>query len=267
MKKFIVAMLLGIMIAPAIKSEAVDFNVSYYEAKNPDVVAALGRDPDVLYDHYVTYGMKEGRKGCNDVFDADYYAAKYPDVVAAVGNTYNALYNHYVTYGKKEGRFKNADEECFGFAVYINDEPEVKSAPAVVLTEDIVADPLEGYSTYVDVDITNQIVTYFENGVPKLQSPCVSGNTSAKRGTPTGEYKVLSHIKGKYLIGPTWKCWVDYWMQFTPDAVGLHDASWRSSFGGDIYKTNGSHGCVNLPKEAASKLFDMVDVGTTVVVH
>jgi lipoprotein-anchoring transpeptidase ErfK/SrfK len=57
-------------------------------------------------------------------------------------------------------------------------------------------------------------------------------------------------------------------MRFTPDAaIGLHDANWRSSFGGDIYLTNGSHGCVNLPHDAACQLFDMVGIGTTVVVH
>lgn len=268
MKKFIVTLLLGIVIAPTLKVEAVDFNLAYYEAHNPDVVAAYGRDFDAIYDHYITYGIKEGRQGYNDTFDVTYYAGKYPDVVASVGNSYDALYNHYVSYGKKEGRFKNIDEELYGFPVYIKDEPKKETITTpVVLTENIVATPLDGYDTYVDVDLTNQIVTYFENGIAKLQSPCVTGNTKLKRGTPTGEYKIMTHKNGKYLKGPTWNCWVDYWMQFTPDAIGLHDASWRSSFGGEIYKNNGSHGCVNLPHDAASKLFELVGIGTTVVVH
>ena len=55
-------------------------------------------------------------------------------------------------------------------------------------------------------------------------------------------------------------------MKFT-GAVGIHDASWRSKFGGDIYKYNGSHGCVNLPHDVALNLYDMVDIGTMVVVH
>ena len=37
--------------------------------------------------------------------------------------------------------------------------------------------------------------------------------------------------------------------------------------GGDIYTYNGSHGCVNLPHDVALKLYDMVDIGTMVVVH
>ncbi|MBQ7463714.1 MAG: L,D-transpeptidase, partial [Lachnospiraceae bacterium] len=48
---------------------------------------------------------------------------------------------------------------------------------------------------------------------------------------------------------------------------GLHDASWRGAFGGNIYKTNGSHGCVNMPRATAEALFATVNVGTPVVVH
>ena len=49
--------------------------------------------------------------------------------------------------------------------------------------------------------------------------------------------------------------------------VGLHDASWRSSFGGQIYRTNGSHGCVNLPPSAAKAIFSYVSKGTPVVCY
>ena len=57
---------------------------------------------------------------------------------------------------------------------------------------------------------------------------------------------------------------VKYWMAFY-EGQGLHDASWRSSFGGNIYKHNGSHGCVNIPLDKAEALYDMVEVGTPVV--
>ena len=73
-------------------------------------------------------------------------------------------------------------------------------------------------------------------------------------------------------VGSAYDAWslgrfgVDRWMKFT-GAVGIHGASWRSKFGGDIYKYNGSHGCVNLPHDVALNLYDMVDIGTMVVVH
>lgn len=189
------------------------------------------------------YAMGDG------TFDAEYYANKYPDVVEVFGTDAEDLYNHFLTYGFYEGRFQNAEEERTGI-----------HNPAVVPI-------MDGYTTYVDVSIVNQLVTYFEDGEIKFQSPCVTGNEKAKHGTPEGTYSILAKTPGKYLKGPTWNCWVDRWMRFTEDSIGLHDANWRSEFGKDIYKTNGSHGCVNLPHDKALELYDLISVGTTVIVH
>ena len=49
--------------------------------------------------------------------------------------------------------------------------------------------------------------------------------------------------------------------------IGLHDASWRKTFGGQIYMTSGSHGCVNLPSSFAANLYSQVTVNTPVVVY
>ncbi|WP_026498161.1 L,D-transpeptidase [Butyrivibrio sp. WCD2001] len=200
-----------------------------------------------------------------DGFDANFYANKYPDVVAALGNDPAVLYNHYITYGIKEGRSQNQQEDTAKYQAALagGAAPTQQAAPA--------NEPVNGlpYSTYVDVDIDGQCMTYYENGQVALQSPIVSGNPNRGNGTPRGTYTIQSHIAGKNLVGPTWNVWVDRWMQFTPNPchIGLHDASWRSSFGGEIYKTNGSHGCVNLPHDTAVALFDRVNVGTPVVVH
>ena len=47
--------------------------------------------------------------------------------------------------------------------------------------------------------------------------------------------------------------------------IGLHDATWRREFGGEIYLKSGSHGCINIPKDKAGELYDMVVIGTPVV--
>lgn len=172
-------------------------------------------------------------------FDPVYYATKYPDVANEVGTSQQALINHYLTFGIAEGRYQNAEEEAAGT-------------------------PL---NTYIDVDLTNQTVTYILNGAAVWASECVSGDTGKGRSTPTGIYAVYGHVKGTYLTGPTWHNWVDYWMPFTRGGCGLHDATWRRKFGGEIYKTNGSHGCVNLPHDKAEELFNMIDIGTVVIVH
>jgi len=68
---------------------------------------------------------------------------------------------------------------------------------------------------------------------------------------------------------------VQFWMPFD-GGEGLHDASWRSNFGPgsnlaptDLGTGNyilGTHGCVNLPFDAAQFVWDWAPVGTTVVV-
>ena len=126
------------------------------------------------------------------------------------------------------------------------------------------ASPAEAGKTYVDVNLGAQTLTYFVNGSPVLSTPCVTG--SPGRSTPTGVFAINSLVPGKYLTGPTWHVWVNRWMRFCGN-VGIHDASWRKSFGGNIYRTNGSHGCVNIPRSAADQLYGMVSLGTMVIVH
>ena len=198
------------------------------------------------------FGNSIKAEAISNSFDPVYYAEKYPDVKLALGTDPDVLYKHYIDFGISEGRFQNAAEEATGIP---NTDTTVYITPL--------------YDTYVDVDVVFQTVTYFEDGVAVFQSPCVTGNTKYKHDTPQGEFKIECKVPGKYLVGPTWKCWVNRWMRFTSPkkAVGFHDASWRSNFGGDIYQSDGSHGCVNLPKDAAYQLYDLVSVGTKVVVH
>ena len=60
---------------------------------------------------------------------------------------------------------------------------------------------------------------------------------------------------------------VKYWLPYDIDnGIGMHDAAWRTTFGGDIYLENGSHGCVNLPEAVVAVLFEQMSVGTPVVV-
>ena len=68
--------------------------------------------------------------------------------------------------------------------------------------------------------------------------------------TPTGTFGITYKERDATLTGQNYSSDVKYWMPFYGN-VGLHDASWRSSFGSDIYVTNGSHGCINLPPDAA----------------
>ena len=132
------------------------------------------------------------------------------------------------------------------------------------------------WGRYIDVDISEQHVRlYSARGKVLWESDCVTGNVSEGHDTPQGVYALLLKDKNRTLIGadedkdgkPDYKSKVKFWMPFLGEDVGLHDASWRKYFGGDIYKTDGSHGCVNLPKKKASALYDIIEVGDVVSVH
>lgn len=123
-------------------------------------------------------------------------------------------------------------------------------------------------NTYIDISIDDQHVWLVHKDKTIMDSDCVTGNTSAGRGTPKGtyfiEYKTTNYTMKKY------NAHVDYWMPFdTTYGVGLHDADWRSEFGGSIYRYDGSHGCVNLPPGFARRLYNnkYVTPGLPVIVH
>ncbi len=126
-----------------------------------------------------------------------------------------------------------------------------------------------GYSC-VEVDITNQTVYCYIGSELVLSTPCVSGR-SGGRATSIGHFSIYSKERNRYLQGynadgSRYKSWVNYWMPFN-GGQGLHDATWRSAFGGQIYVNSGSHGCVNLPYAAAEQLFGIVWVGMPVITH
>ena len=120
--------------------------------------------------------------------------------------------------------------------------------------------------SYVEVDLDHQHVYVYEDGVLVIETDCVSGKVTKDRVTPTGVFSITYKERDATLKGDNYSSDVKYWMPFYGN-VGLHDASWRSSFGSDIYVTNGSHGCVNLPPDAAAVVFEHVEKGEAVIVY
>lgn len=131
---------------------------------------------------------------------------------------------------------------------------------------------------YIDIDLTEQHVRmYDDSGALVWESDCVTGDHAQGHDTPTGVYVLNSNrasgdVELRGAIDPAtnepeYISHVKYWMPFIGNSWALHDASWRSSFGGTIYQYAGSHGCVNLPTDKASELFGLCKVGDVVVVH
>ncbi|MCD8019536.1 MAG: L,D-transpeptidase/peptidoglycan binding protein [Clostridiales bacterium] len=121
--------------------------------------------------------------------------------------------------------------------------------------------------TYVEVDLSSQHMWFYKNGEILVSTDVVTGNTSNGHGTPTGVYYILYKTTNYTLTGDDYSSFVNYWMPFTQSGVGIHDSSWRSSYGGSIYTYNGSHGCVNTPYSAVQTIYNNIQSTYPVVVH
>lgn len=119
-------------------------------------------------------------------------------------------------------------------------------------------------NTYVEIDMGLQKLYYYENNELLLETDIVTGNMRRRMGTPSGVFFVYSMQKNRTLRGEDYSAFVKYWAA-VKGSVGIHDASWREEFGGEIYKTNGSHGCINVPRDKMTELYDMLDIGVPVV--
>ena len=121
-------------------------------------------------------------------------------------------------------------------------------------------------STYAEVNLTAQHLYFYKEGQKLLESDFVSGNVAKGHTTPAGLFSLTYKQRDAVLRGEGYASPVKYWMPFN-GGIGFHDASWRSSFGGAIYKTGGSHGCINMPYAAAKTLFENVYAGMPVICY
>ena len=132
------------------------------------------------------------------------------------------------------------------------------------------------WARYVDVDLDEQHAYFYDADNELIwESDIVSGNVNyGDRHTPTGVYNITRKARNEMLYTyeagkeePN-KTLVYYWMPFIGNVYAFHDAWWQPGFGGTRYRDGyGSHGCVNLPSDAAAELYDLIDVDDLVVIH
>ncbi|WP_205694309.1 L,D-transpeptidase family protein [Clostridium manihotivorum] len=120
--------------------------------------------------------------------------------------------------------------------------------------------------TYVEINITRQYLWFYKDGKLITQGDVVTGNPNRGNATSLGIYMLNYKQKGSTLRGENYESDVTYWMPFNGN-IGIHDASWRYSFGGDIYKNNGTHGCVNAPLYLAKTIFENIEPGTPIICY
>lgn len=184
----------------------------------------------------------------------------------------SVLSNNYAQTGKitdfttSSGKTININGGDYEWMINTNNEAQYLST-AIMEGKALTRKPTYIQKTaYVEIDLTKQHLWFYKSGSLVAQGDIVSGNTSLNRGTPEGIYSLKYKKMNAVLKGPDYASPVDYWMPFT-GGIGMHDASWRHRFGGNIYKTDGSHGCVNCPYSLAKKIFENIQVGTPVICY
>lgn len=127
-------------------------------------------------------------------------------------------------------------------------------------------------NTYIEVDLSNQHMYYYQDGDIIMDTDIVSGNMSyADRQTPPGIFTLYYKKSPDVLRGTKkpdgtyeYEQPVTYWMPFN-GGIGFHDANWQPYFGGDRYLSGGSHGCINMPPDSAAELYDIIQYGVPII--
>ena len=178
-------------------------------------------------------------------------------------HVYKSTSGREVTINGNYGWQINQQEELAALKNMINNCSSQTREPAYSQT----AASRNGYdfgNTYVEIDMGEQKLYMYKDGECIVNTPIVTGNVSKNYTTPEGLYTLYYKERNRILRGPkladgsySYESPVSYWMPFN-GGIGLHDATWRGKFGGTIYKTNGSHGCINMPLNAAKTVYENV---------
>lgn len=211
----------------------------------------------------------------NEDFSVTFNEKKVADYAQYLASKYN-------TYGDvREFQTTQGDTVQIGGGDYgwvINKEKEAAQIKEDIMSGQVVArEPIysqrarvEGFEdigdTYLEIDYTNQHMWYYEEGRLVLDSDVVTGNVAKGNGSPDGLFKVVYKQSPAVLKGEDYESDVEYFIVFAYN-VGVHDASWRTRFGEEYYKTDGSHGCVNAPGDVAAELYGEIAVDTPVIAY
>lgn len=199
----------------------------------------------------------------------------YVDYIGSTYNTYGKTRTFKASTGNKVsvsggdyGWLLNREQETRDLIKLVKKGKTVTRKPAY--TQKAVSHGAKDWGkTYVEINLTTQHLWFYKNGKLVIQSDFVSGNESKGYHTPQGTYFVLFKERDAILgarSNASYRTPVSFWMPFN-GGIGMHDATWRSKFGGTIYKYNGSHGCINLPYNIAQTIFNNISAGDPVICY
>ena len=148
------AMVLGTAISTNAATVKEVFNAKYYSDSYQDINDVFGDNADLLYNHYITYGLDEGRD-MNGFLNLTVYRDTYKDLQDVFGDDWDAYLNHYLTYGIKEGRVTGTDFNASAYAERYPDLFDAYGYDPVALYEHYLAQgKAEGRDAAVEVKQT-----------------------------------------------------------------------------------------------------------------
>ena len=197
--------------------------------------------------------------------------------VTELGTKYNTSTNDTKFKSTKRGEV-TVPAGTYSWTIQTDAETE-SLTEAILAGEDFTRSPIVQGSTtadhkliedtYIEVDLENQHMWYYKDGKVALETPIVSGKPSTP--TPSGVFYVWNKeenatLKGTNDDGTPYESPVKYWLPVDWTGVGIHDSDWQPEYGGDLWKTRGSHGCVNTPPNVMKELYGMIEKGVPVLI-
>ncbi len=210
----------------------------------------------------VSFSWKKNK--CATGYDI-YYSTSKNGTYKRIGTTKNDFYN--------SDKLKNGKTYYFRIRPYkLSGANKTKVVGSFLTKSKKVTNKAYGKNvgnTYIEISLKQQHMWFYVNGKLYCHTDVVTGNNDGYHNTPKGTYTIFQRQSPATLVGSNYVSYVKYWLGFTYSGVGIHDASWRSSgeYGGNTYKGNGSHGCVNTPLSAVKKIYGKARIGTYVVVY
>lgn len=260
-------------IKPKVTSESPKLIQAVEELNNiagAEIIYEFGQDTEILDGIKISEWLSISEDG-NVILDES-GVKEYVDYLGKTYNTFGRTRSFKTSYGVEikviggdYGWWLNRPLEVTELTELILTGEKTKKKPAYFQTAQQYGDDDIG-NTYVEVNLTAQHLFFYKAGKLIMETDFVSGNLSKGYGTPTGTYPIKHKGRNATLNGEDYSTPVEYWLPFNL-GIGFHDAPWRKEFGGEIYKTNGSHGCINMPPEQAKTMFENIQWGVAVVVY
>lgn len=213
---------------------------------------------DVDEDLNIIFNKKSIRKYINELSSVYNTVSKTREFICSTGAKVKVTGGNY-------GWIINTEEEINELIKLIEQGQSIEKEP-IYKQKALNREKNDIGKTYVEINFTKQHLWFYKDGKLITEGDVVTGNVSEGNSTPVGVYILNYKQRNATLKGDNYSTDVKFWMPFN-GGIGIHDAIWRENFGGTIYKTNGSHGCVNAPSYLAKNIFDNIEPGIPIICY